>query len=257
MDEKVYESLKLDKEQQKIRQGVVKEVRKYNVNTDCERKELIVDSSGITVVIPEEEVVLYRFSSSLLYLIRSEVSFMITDIVPDEDTVFGSMKLAQEKRQAPTISRMKAGETLNGTIVTTTRFGAYIDVGNGVQGLLRNKDFAADGTAVTEVYPQYSEIKVKYLRTTEGGTILFKPLEVREGGRIEDIVKHRSYPGRVSSVFPDKVFVTIRKNVDCLCSVPPNIPFLREGMKVIVQISAVRNTDTGMRLRGTIQKTLN
>ena len=246
----LFSSLQKEK---KILRGVVKELRKYR-NEDGEwERELVVMYEDTEVTILSKEIVNYLFSRTPVTLVGEDIKFVITDVYAETGVVFGSMKVADKIRKEPTLKKLYSKTALSGTIVHLTDAGAYIDVGNGVQGLLRNNDYSPSGRAVSEDYRKFDEITVVYSHTTQHNTIIFEPYRKTVSTSVvcefkEGII----YGGKVVDIFPDKVFVRLAKRRDCLCGVPPEIGFLNEGDTVRVRIQKVMQCKGGLKIRGKI-----
>jgi hypothetical protein len=252
------EKAKSNLEKRTIIKGVVKELREYNIDGTLYRDLIVLckkENFGAMIIIPHDEIENFSFSNTPKSLVGEIIKFCITEIDEDTNTIFGSMKVAKEKAQSATRKRMYKGEVLMGTIVTFTDYGAYIDVGNGIQGFLRNRDFSPYGTPIKSVYPKWAEIKVKYKDTSSSGTILFeavdKYLKNRDG---EDFVRNGTYAGAISDIKNNKVFVRLSADKDCLCPYPESMGFLKKGENVNVRVlkSGIDEKTGVYRLRGII-----
>lgn len=231
--------------------GTVRELRKYTVNDHEKHVDLVVTMDDYEVIIPEEEVVTFIKSYTPLSLVGEQIRYTITDIFPDQGLVFGSMQEADRRNKEPTLKKLYSKEILSGTIVSFTSAGAYIDVGHGVQGFLRNCDFSPTGRRVEDVYKRFMELRVIYDHTTVNGTIIFHPQHLDHEEVPSEIYifeRGKMYKGRINKVFPDRVYVTMRAKVDCLCSYPMSLGKLCQGECVSVKITKVN----GMKLRGEI-----
>lgn len=244
-----------DIEKKTLKRGLVRELRKHTVPGGAPQTEIVVDMHDYDVIIPEKECILFFKSYTLLSLVGEEIYFIITDVYPDEDMTFGSMLEADKRRKAPILKKLYDKQPLSGTIVKFVKAGAYLDLGNGVQGLLRNSDmFPKSGRLIEERFRKFMEIKVVYDHTTARGTLIFKPdLPVSDDGEIETFVKGQIYNGKISKVFPDKVFVTLRSGMDCLCAYPLALGRVEKNELVSVYITKV----DGVKIRGKIMNRIN
>ena len=248
----IWNKLELYAQNHNILMGTVKELRKYTINDHEKHADLVVKTEDYEVIIPEEEVVTFIKSYTPLSLVGERIRFTITDIFPDQEIVFGSMKEADRRIKEPTLKKLYNMDVLSGTIVSFTSAGAYIDVGHGVQGFLRNCDFSPrGGRRVEDVFKRFMELRVKYDHTTINGTIIFQPQHQDDENTPSEInvfERGKMYKGRISKIFPDRVYVTMRSKVDCLCSYPLSLGVLQERECVSIKITKVN----GIKLRGEI-----
>lgn len=244
------------KESKEFLRGLARELRRHTeIGSSKTETEVIVQvntkTESFDVIIPESECVVFYRQYTLLSIVGEEVYFTVTDVYAEDDIVFGSMKEADKIRKAPTLKKLYAKKPLNATFVKFVKGGAYVDVGNGVQGLLRNSDcFPKSRLLLCDVFKPFMEITVLYHHTTERGTIVFIPetIPYQDDGEILPFEKGKIYQGRISKVFPDKVFVSMRSNYDCLCNYPLGLGVVSAGETVSVKVTKFQDG----KLRGKI-----
>lgn len=254
------EMLSAAKESKELLRGLVRELRRHVGMSEKGEEEgrpetevvvrYSVNDEIIDVIVPESECVVFYRQYTLLSIVGEEVYFTITDVYAADDVVFGSIKEADKIRKAPTLKKLYDKKVLNGTFVKFVKGGAYIDVGNGVQGLLRNSDcFPKSGKFLCDEFKPFMEIKVIYHHTTEKGTIIFIPEAIPyQDECIQPFERGKIYQGRITKVFPDKVFVGMRANFDCLCGYPLALGMISPGDTVSVKVTKYENG----KLRGKI-----
>jgi len=208
------------------------------------REILCVDCGSDTVYIREPDAIPFPYSKSLTRLVGSTIKFTIKEIVEgtegNPDEYYGDMKEAKEILAAPIIAQIESGEIMDGVVINATAHGAYIGVGE-VKGLLKNTDFADDGSEVRDFYHRGSPIKVKFKKYSETGTLYFLPAKMRHGSssiKRSDVAVGMVMYGKVVTTLPDRCFVNILPGVDCLCFTP-KMGDLRNNDGVQVKIQRV------------------
>lgn len=225
----------------------------YNYTKDT---HLLVECGGKKVIIPGNEVKPLVNSQGIQWYSCKEVEFIVTEVAEDVDLVFGSCILAYEKKTAPYREKLFNGEVVEGVITNILDHGAYISVG-GVEGLMRNSDFSDDGTAMKDVCSIGEHIRVKYLKTSTLGTYIYVPEKKRQGDSIlkfEDLTVRSCVYGTVVSVYPDRVYVNIAPNLDCMCENPKWVDHLKDYEKVSVVLTKV--DQERRRVRGVIKEVI-
>ena len=226
-------------------------------NDKAETPHIQLNAYGCKVIILKDDCVNFPYAKTLMTLVGEEVLFCVKEIYPTEaeTKIYGSMKIAYEKKRQPIMDALHRGDIVEGVVQHITPHGAYISI-NGVQGFLKNYDFSDDGTAVGDIYQKGDKVKVRFKRMSANNNILFLPEEMRHGSnglKPDKIKKGEIYAGKVVDVYPDKVFVNILPGVDMLCHVPRTIADVEVGNRVKVHVKNVINGDNGKLLvRGEI-----
>lgn len=222
-----------------------------------EFKEILrVYYKGEEILIDKEDAILYSYSPALARLVGSEVKFCIKEIDetdPSNIVYRGSMKEAKDVLIAPVLERLQAGEILKGMIVTATAHGAYIAVGD-VRGFMKNLDFSESGDEIRNYYKKGDTIEVKFKKFSNDGFIYFIPTEKMKPSKVvkrKDIAKGMVMMGKIVSSFPDRVYVNVLPNLDCLCFTP-KIGNYRDGDEVQVKIQRVTQAEKRLLVRGEI-----
>lgn len=232
-------------------------VRVAEVHPQKENSLLKIDCAGKKVIIPGKEIVPLKFGQSISNYTGKEVDFIVTEVSEEVDLIFGSCVKAAQKKEAPILEKLFAGEVIEGVIANLVDHGAYINIGGAVEGLMKNIDFSDDGTCMKDVCNVGESIRIKYLKTSSKGTFIFVPEKVRHGSSaltFEDLARHQHISGTVVSVYPDRVYVNILPGIDCMCENPKNIDQLKEYEKVTVVL--IKVDQEKRRVRGAIKDVL-
>lgn len=244
----------LAKEEERILKGLVRSCEKNEFPDGKVEWHINVAYNGQSVIITEDDVINFPYAKTLVSLVGEEISFVIKDVISD-DLVYGDMKKAYEIKRKPIMDKLMNGQVLEGIVVYTLPHGAYINI-SGVQGFLKNYDFSNDDTKVSDIYPQGSFIRVKFLRYTKNGNILFTPekkIERKSSFDVSTIKKGQRYVGKIVDIYPDRLYVNITAGVDCLCSIPQTIANPKINDTVMIKVSKVFYGDNGkMYVRGYI-----
>lgn len=241
------------KEKKTILKGFVKRYEKTELEDGSLKSELTVDCSGSKVIIDGEDVVNFPYARSLKSLVGEEIIFTVKEVFPN-NVVYGSMKEAFEVKNKPIVDLLLQGELLEGKVVYETPYGVYIDI-KGVQGFLKNSDFSDDGTEVASIYPKGKLIKVKFKKYSKYGNIIFEPEEKRHGKSViekSEIKKGQIYQGKIVNILPDRMFVNIIPDVDCMCRIPVSSETFRISEYVVLMIDRVFAVDDKLMVRGEV-----
>lgn len=232
-------------------------VRVAEVHPSVEDSLLKIDCAGTKVIIPGNEIVPLKFGQSISNYTGKEVDFIVTEVSEKVNLVFGSCIRAAQKKEAPILEKLLAGEVVEGIIANLLDHGAYINIGGSVEGLMKNIDFSDDGTCMKDVCNVGESIRVKYLKTSSKGTFIFIPEQIRRGSSaltFEDLARHQHVIGTVVSVYPDRVYVNILPGLDCMCENPKHIDQLKEYERVTVVL--IKVDQEKRRVRGAIKDVL-
>jgi ribosomal protein S1 len=226
---------------EKILSGLVVECEHYQTTGADDNYLVKVNCLGTLVTIDGSEFSEIPTRMTPRHLVGENINFTIIEIT--DEAIFGSMKRATEILRKPIMDRLEAGEIMKGTVTYTTPYGAYINIDGVLSGLLKNYDFADDGTEVREVYKKYSQIEVKYKKTSENGNILFLPAKKKKGQVLYDVSKidrGQSYLGKVTDIpinFDCVRVIIDGNNVRVKCDYPDRIPDIKVGDMVVITIT--------------------
>lgn len=187
---------------------------------------------------------------SFVNFINRQIQFVPLEIEED-GIVRASRALAQKKTRPDVVKKIESKAVVDAQIVNILPHGAYVDV-DGVTGLLKNMDYAADCSSIKDVLHVGDHVKVKFKKNSSNGTILFEAAKkyVSNGAlTIDDILPDSIVTGVVRAVQPFGVFVQVVVGCDALCS-NKNLMELEEDERVSVRITSV-DKDT-KRIRGEI-----
>jgi small subunit ribosomal protein S1 len=99
---------------------------------------------GIDAFLPASQADL-RFIKDLSQFIGKKLQFLVTEVNREKRNVVLSrrklLEIDQKKRRDETLSRIREGDMIEGTVTGITDFGAFIDIG-GIEGLLHIGDIA-------------------------------------------------------------------------------------------------------------------
>lgn len=227
-------------------------------------REIVVDCSGTTVFIKEEDCKKFPFAKTIISLIGEEIEFVLISADYENEVYYGSMKEAEEVKLKPIIENIEKGGVVNAVVVNTTVHGAYLYI-NGVHGFLKNMDFSNDGSSVRDYYSRLDSIKVKFLRYAKSGEMLFEAAEKKTAATIvkmDEIKAGNIFRGKVTGSYPDRIYVNIAPGCDLICDVPKNVYKVYTEDTVLIKVTKVyKDNKDKTRLRGVIlnkdYKTLN
>lgn len=246
------------KENETVLEGRVILVQTNREALGDEEAYLIVACNRKRVTIYESEVEPLPFGQSIAKLIGANISFVVLAYDSETETAIGSNRIAEEKRLVPTKMALKSGKVMTAKIVKILEHGAYLSI-NGVNALMRNKDFSEDGTSIKEAgYKEYQPIEVKYIRDSANGLILVAPTKVIKSENkidIKTLERGQLIVGKVCSVFPERVYVNISKGIDVMCEYPTFVSDLKQGETAKMKIIKVNLEEK--KVRGVIIDILN
>lgn len=239
-------------DEQAMQKGMVKLVQ---YDKDLETDILGLDLDGVKCIIKRDEiddVVKWR---SLAGFLGREIDYIIQSIDEEKGVLYASRKAAQAIRRPSIIEQLEEGEVVQAQIINLLKYGAYVEY-EGVTGLLKNQDFAADHTAVSDVKKMGETVSVRLRKVSENGRLLFEAEEKYANPTImsfDMFERDQIVFGSIRNVKSWGVFVRIAPNLDALCPIPPTTE-IEEGMKVSFRITQV-DTDKA-RIRGKILRVL-
>ena len=206
-------------------------------------------------IIKKEDVDYEVEWNSLVGFIGRKVYFMVTEVDEENDIVYCSRKLAQEKMAPDVIERMATGEPINATISGLVNYGAYMEI-DGIYAMLKNSDFSDDHVPVRDVHKVGDTIQVRFKSVSESDRV---SVESVDKYILESVLKFDSFErdqvvlGKVNGVKSWGAYVTIAPGLDALCPIPETGE-IEEGTKVSFRIMQVREDEK--RIRGKILRIL-
>lgn len=260
---------KLDKliADEKIMWAPVTRLGHRGVNEEAYMEVYLPQTSGVKesvrVIIMDREADTEENHGSLVRLMRRTIPFVVIRV--DENVVFGSRKLAQEKLKLKMVQEIADGKSFSGLVVGLAPYGAYVEV-NGVTGLLRNKDATLDHSELSEHLKVGDPIEVKCRDMTPTGRINWVSQQKfsRSAPMELDFEEDTIVSGTVTSITSFKnstgvgVFVRVSKGVDALCAMPEFEVF--QGQQVAVRILRITRDpgkpNAAPKVRGRIVRTL-
>lgn len=235
------------KAEKKILSGLVVSCEQYKISALEVSYILVVNCHNTLINIGQSEIPELPARVGPKNLIGENVNFTIIDI--NDGIIMGSIKEAEAILKKPILEKLYAGEVMTGVVTYITPWGAYVTIGGVVSGIMKNFDFADDGTEIWKVHKKYSKIKVKYKKTTNKGTIVFLP-EKKKLGKVlynpENIKPGDSFLGKVTDVSLPAGMVRViidSNNLIVRCVYPKKFTDIKIGNKVVVTISKVKKEE--------------
>ncbi|MBG9694140.1 hypothetical protein ABD91_25715 [Lysinibacillus sphaericus] len=218
---------------------------------DLQSDVLLLDHSEARFIIKREQIDSEMEWKSLINFVGREVQYIILSVDEETKTVFASRKEAQLITRETIIPRLQEGEVMPAKVVNILRYAAFVEI-QGVTGLLKNKDFAEDHTAIGDVLTIGDTVNVKLKKLSS--RLIFESVEKYKNPTIFDFDLYKRNQvvfGTVVTVQPWGVFVRLAGNIDALCSLP-GTGELEEGSRVRFRITKVFNDGEQNRIRGKI-----
>lgn len=210
----IWDKLEEAKENKETIKGVVSQVVKGG---------LVVDI-GTRAFVPASQID-RRFVEDLNSFLKKELDFRIIDVEREKNNVILSRRVlleeAEKVAREKIFETLKEGDVVDGKVSRLTDFGAFVDIGDGVEGLLHISDIAWSRiTHPSKVLSEGQDIKVKVLNVdTEKGRISlgYKQLQMDPWDAAEE-----KYPvgsivnGTVMRIAPFGAFVKLEDGVEGL-----------------------------------------
>lgn len=226
-------------------------------NEELETDIVTLDlGDGVRGIIKKEDLDYEVNWRSLVPFIGKEIFFVPKSLDEEQDIVYCSRKEAQELMRDGIIERLESGEEIEAVMTGSTDYGAYLEI-DGIYCMLKNRDFGDSHVPVRDVLSEGDTIKIKLLRIgTKSGRITVEAVEkynLPKSNHLIDFKENQVVVGKVNTVKPWGVFVTIASGFDALCSIPPTIE-VEEGIDVAMKI--VQVDEDKSRVKGKILKAL-
>lgn len=210
----IWDKLEEAKENKETIKGVVSQVVKGG---------LVVDI-GTRAFVPASQID-RRFVEDLNSFLKKELDFRIIDVEREKNNVILSRRVlleeAEKVAREKIFETLKEGDVVDGKVSRLTDFGAFVDIGDGVEGLLHISDIAWSRiTHPSKILSEGQNIKVKVLNVdVEKGRISlgYKQLQMdpwdaaEEKYPVESIVN-----GTVMRIAPFGAFVKLDDGVEGL-----------------------------------------
>lgn len=158
----------------------------------------------------------------------------------DKPELILSKKILELKVRKWMYMHLKAGMKLKGVVIATTEYGAFVDVGGGVTGILKLQDISdtmiQHANDVLKIGQRISVIVKKYDRDTGRIELSYKEMlgtfeqnvkSLKEGDIVEGTVRNRIKTG---------VFVEVKPNV---VGIAEHVSGIEYGQKVLVSIKRI------------------
>jgi small subunit ribosomal protein S1 len=210
---------------------------------------LMVDLNGVIAFLPGSQVDVKPIKD-ISPLIGVEQPFIVLKIDDEQGNIIVSRKAIleesrkEEKREL--MSQIKVGQVLDGTIKNITDYGAFIDLGNNIDGLLHMTDISWNKIAhPSEVLSIGQTLKVKVIKYDEETNRISLGMKQLESNPWEKLVD--KYPvgkrmkGKITNIVDYGVFVELEPGVEGLVYISelswtkPNVhpsKLFKEGQEV-------------------------
>jgi len=185
-----------------------------------------VDLSGVEAFLPSSQIE-FKVQGGIDSVIGQKVGVKILKINMMRKNIVVSRKLAVQEEQTKArkriFSKLKVGDTIDGTVRNITDFGAFIDIG-GIDALLHITDISwSKITHPAEIVKVNDKIKIKVLvmdRETGRIAVGLKQLSPHPWAKIEEkFPVGTKVTGRVTSIVDYGAFVEIDKGIEGLVHV--------------------------------------
>lgn len=185
---------------------------------------LMVDLEGVIAFLPGSQVDV-KPVKDITPLIGVEQPFIVLKIDDEQGNIIVSRKAileeSRKEEKKELLSKIKVGQVIEGVVKNITDYGAFIDLGNNIDGLLHMTDISWGRIAhPSEVLAIGQSIKVKVIKYDEETNRISLGMKQLEGNPWEKLVE--KYPvgkrmkGKITSIVDYGVFVELEPGVEGL-----------------------------------------
>jgi small subunit ribosomal protein S1 len=210
---------------------------------------LMVDLEGVIAFLPGSQVDVKPIKD-ISPLIGVEQPFMVLKIDDEQGNIIVSRKAileeSRKEEKKELLSQIKAGQVLEGTVKNITDYGAFIDLGNNIDGLLHMTDISWSKIAHPSELLSISQVLnvkiIKYDEETGRISLGMKQLEDNPWERLlEKYPVGKRMKGKITSIADYGVFVELEPGIEGLVYISelswtkPNIhpsKLFKEGQEV-------------------------
>ncbi|MGB2629764.1 MAG: 30S ribosomal protein S1 [Candidatus Omnitrophota bacterium] len=179
---------------------------------------------GIEAFLPASLSMMQEFGGAD-NLVRQKLNFNIVKInIPRKNIVLSRKEIVEEKRQGEKqalLENMNMGDVVKGVVRNITDFGAFIDIGGGITGLMHITDMSWGRIAhPSEVVSVGSEVEVKVLDFDKKTMKVSLGLKQRTKNPWEKV--DEKYPegtvitGKVVNIMPYGLFIELERGIEGL-----------------------------------------
>jgi len=152
--------------------------KKHQILTGLITKEvkggLIVDIDGVQAFLPASHVDMHRVDN-LAEWANKEIKCYIIDFNRDRKRIIASRRAVLEEEQDlvrdAVIGKLEVGEVIGATVKSITDFGAFVDLGGGVDGLIPREEMSWERGGHPNQYVKVGDpVSVKVLSITKGSS---------------------------------------------------------------------------------------
>lgn len=217
-EEQIWLDLKEAFQNEKILTGLVKGVVKGGLN---------VDLNGVRAFMPASHAVLGR-PSELDKLVGQTIEAKILELDVEKRRVLISRKsiLEEERRkiEAEFFQNIKEGERRKGKVSRITNFGAFVDLGSGIEGLLHISELSWNRVKkVSDLLKEGDEVETLVTKVDAANKKL--SLSLRQlcehpwDQAIKNFVENAVYPGTVVRLEPFGAFIRLAPEIEGLAHI--------------------------------------
>ncbi len=154
---------------------------------------------GLPAFVPRSEMELEPIADPEAYLDKT-FTFRVLKIQGKGRRIVLSrtalLREEQEKQAAATVAKLRANDVVKGRVASLTDFGAFVDIGNGVEGLVHVSEISRHRVQKpADVLQVGQEVEVKVLRVEKGGKRVSLSIKALEPDPWRDI--RQKYPDGV------------------------------------------------------------
>ena len=179
---------------------------------------------GIEAFLPASLSVMQEFGGAD-NIVKQRLNFKIVKInIPRKNIVVSRKEIVDEKRQeekVALIGNLNVGDIVKGIVRNITDFGAFVDIGGGITGLLHITDMSWGRVAHPgEVVSVGSEIDIKILDFDKNKMKVSLGLKQKESNPWENVAERYTegsvITGKVVNIMPYGIFVELEHGIEGL-----------------------------------------
>lgn len=106
---------------------------------------LIVEVQGIRGFLPSSQVILSQVAN-IDQLIGQDIELTVIEIDPGQNRLIFTQKVKVSQDTKETISKLKVGDVVKGTVAAVLQFGIFVTLENGVEGLVHTSEISWEKT---------------------------------------------------------------------------------------------------------------
>lgn len=214
---------------------------------------------GMRAFCPASQIALHRVTDQLS-MVNKDLEFLITDFQNGRNLVVSRRKLLERERESRKAqikveleNSINVGEQLQGRVTDLKDYGAFVDLGNGIEGMIHVSEISHDRVNhPREKLNKGDAVEVQVIRVEPGRGRVALSMKALQGDPwttfAKSLEKGQSLTGEVVRMQPFGAFVRLAAGVDGLLHVSaikatervghPN-EVLKEGESIEVQVEKI------------------